>query len=54
MKGLFSKPITYRGWFKMTLIGSLISMVIMIVELMWLGIIKLPFKKKTKKNDKED
>lgn len=54
MKGLFSKPITYRGWFKMTLIGSLISMVITIVELMWLRIIKLPFKKKTKKNDKED
>lgn len=25
MKGLFSKPITYGGWFKMTLIGSLIS-----------------------------
>lgn len=38
----------------MTLIGSLISMVITVGELMWLGIIKLPFKKKTKKNDKED
>lgn len=54
MKGLFSKPITYGGWLKMTLIGSLISMVITVGELMWLGIIKLPFKKKTKKNDKED
>ena len=54
MKGLFSKPITYGGWFKMTLIGSLILMVITVGELMWLGIIKLPFKKKTKKNDKED
>lgn len=54
MKGLFSKPITYGGWIKMTLIGSLISIVITIGELLWLGIIKLPFKKKAKKNDKED
>lgn len=54
MKGLFSKPITYGGWIKMTLIGTAISMVITIAELMWLGIIKLPFKKKTKKNDKEN
>lgn len=54
MKGLFSKPITYGGWIKMTLIGSLISIVITIGELLWLGIIKLPFKKKAKKNDNED
>lgn len=54
MKGLLKKQITYGGWVKMTLIGTLISMVITVGELMWLGIIKLPFKKKTKKNDKED
>lgn len=54
MKGLFSKPITYGGWIKMTLIGTLISMVIMVVEFIWLGIISLPFKKKTKKNDENE
>ena len=37
----------------MTLIGTLISVVIMVVEFIWMGIVKLPFKK-TKKNDKED
>ena len=54
MKGLFSKPITYGGWIKMSLIGTAISMVIMVVEFVWLGIIELPFKKKTKKDDKEE
>ena len=53
MKGLFSKPITYGGWVKMSLIGTLISMVIMVVEFVWLGIIELPFKKKTEKDDEE-
>ena len=54
MKGLFSKPITYGGWIKMTLIGTLISFVIMIAEFVWLGIIELPFKKKTNKDDEEE
>ena len=54
MKGLFSKPITYGGWIKMSLIGTVISMVIMVVEFVWLGIIELPFKKKTKKDDEEE
>ena len=54
MKGLFSKPITYGGWIKMTLIGTLISFVIMIAEFVWLGIIELPFKKKTKKDYEEE
>lgn len=53
MKGLFSKPITYGGWVKMTLIGTLISVVIMVIEFIYLRIIELPFKKKTKKNDEE-
>ena len=54
MKGLFSKPITYGGWIKMSLIGTAISVVIMVVEFVWLGIIELPFKKKTEKNDEEE
>ena len=54
MKGLFSKPITYDGWVKMTLIGTTISVVIMVIEFVWLGIIELPFKKKTKKDDEEE
>lgn len=37
----------------MTLIGTLISVVIMVVEFIWMGIVKLPFKK-TNKNDNED
>lgn len=53
MKRLLNKQITYGGWIKMTLIGTAISVVIMVVEFIWMGIIKLPFKK-TKKNDKED
>lgn len=53
MKGFLSKQITYGGWIKMTLIGTLISVVIMIVEFIWMGLITLPFKK-TKKDDKED
>ena len=53
MKGLLSKQITYGGWIKMTLIGTLISVVIMVVEFIGLGIIDRPFKKKTKKNDEE-
>ena len=53
MKGLFSKPITYGGWIKMTLIGTAISAVIMVAEFIWLGIIELPFKKKTDKDDEE-
>lgn len=53
MKGLLKKQITYGGWIKMTLIGTMISVVIMIVEFIWMGFIKLPFKK-TKKDDKED
>ena len=54
MKGFFSKPITYGGMVKMTLIGTLIPFVIMIVEFVCLGIIELPFKKKTKKDDEEE
>ena len=54
MKGLFSKPITYGGWIKMSLIGTVTSMVIMVVEFIWLGIIELPFKKKTKKDDEDE
>ena len=54
MKGLLRKPITYGGWIKMSFIGTLISFVIMIVEFVYLGIIELPFKKKTKKDDKEE
>ena len=54
MKGLFSKPITYGGLVKMTLIGTAISAVIMVVEFVWLGIIELPFKKKTKKDNKDE
>ena len=54
MKGFFSKPITYGGMVKMTLIGTLISFVIMIVEFVCLGIIELPFKKKTEKDDEEE
>ena len=54
MKGLFRKPITYGGWIKMSLIGTSMSMVIMVVEFVWLGIIELPFKKKTKKDDEEE
>lgn len=54
MKGFLNKQITYGGWIKMTSIGTLISVVIMIVEFIWMGIIKLPFKKETNKNDKED
>ena len=53
MKGFLNKQITYGGWIKMTLIGTLISVVITVVEFIWMGIVKLPFKK-TKKNDKED
>lgn len=53
MKGFLNKQITYGGWIKMTLIGTLISVVIMVVEFIWMGIVKLPFKK-TKKNDKDD
>lgn len=53
MKGFLNKQITYGGLVKMTLIGTMISVVIMIVEFIWMGIIKLPFKK-TKKNDEED
>lgn len=54
MKGLLSKQITYGGWIKMTLIGTLISVVIMVVEFIGLGIIDRPFKKKNHKDDKED
>lgn len=54
MKGLFSKPITYGGWIKMTLIGTLISVVIMAIEFIGLGIIDRPFKKKNQKDDEED
>lgn len=53
MKGFLNKQITHGGWIKMTLIGTMISVVIMIVEFIWMGIIKLPFKK-TNKNDNED
>jgi hypothetical protein len=53
MKGFLNKQITYGGWIKMTLIGTLISVVFMIVEFIWMRIIKLPFKK-TKKDDRED
>ena len=53
MKGFLNKQITYGGCIKMALIGTLISVVIMVVEFIWMGIVKLPFKK-TKKNDKED
>lgn len=54
MKGLLSKQITYGGWIKMTLIGTLISIVIMVAEFIWLGILELPFKKKTKKDNNEE
>ena len=54
MKGLFSKPITYGGLIKMSLIGTLISFAIIVAEFIWLGIIELPFKKKTKKDDEEE
>lgn len=54
MKGLFSKPITYGGWIKMSLIGTAFGMVIMVVEFIWSGIIELPFKKKTEKDDEEE
>ena len=52
MKGFLNKQITYGGLVKMTLIGTMISVVIMIVEFIWMGIIKLPFKKENQKNDK--
>ncbi len=54
MKGLLSKQITYGGWIKMTLIGTLISVVIMVIEFIGLGIINRTFKKKNHKDDKED
>lgn len=54
MKGLLSKQITYGGWIKMTLIGTLISVVIMAIEFIGLGIIDRPFKKKNQKDDEED
>ena len=54
MKGLLSKQITYGGWIKMTLIGTLISVVIMVIEFIGLRIIDRPFKKKTKKDNKEE
>ena len=54
MKGLLSKQITYGGWIKMTLIGTMISLVIMVAEFIWLGILDLPFKKKTKKDNDEE
>lgn len=54
MKGLLSKQITYGGWIKMTFIGTLISVVIMVIEFIGLGIIDRPFKKKKHKDDKED
>lgn len=54
MKGLFSKPITYGGWIKMSLIGTAISVVIMVAEFVWLGIIELPFKRKTKKDNETE
>lgn len=54
MKGLLSKQITYGGWIKMTLIGTAISVVIMVIEFIGLGIIDHPFKKKNRKDDKED
>ena len=53
MKGLLSKQITYGGWIKMTLIGTLISVVIMEVEFIGLGFFDRPFKKKNHKDDKE-
>ena len=54
MKGFLNKQITYGGWIKMTLIGTLISVVIMIVEFIGLGIIELPFKRKTKKDNETE
>ena len=54
MKGLLSKQITYGGWIKMTLIGTGISMIIMVIEFICMGIISNPFKKKTKKDNNED
>lgn len=53
MKGLLNKNITYGGWIKMTLIGTAIGIVIVIVEFICMGIIKLPFIKKTEKDDEE-
>lgn len=38
----------------MTLIGTAISVVIMAIEFIGLGIIDRPFKKKTKKDNKEE
>ena len=54
MKGLLSKQNTYGGWIKMTLIGTAISVVIMVVEFIGFGIIDRPFKKKSQKDDEED
>jgi hypothetical protein len=54
MKGLLKKQITYGGWIKMTLIGTGISMIIMVIEFICMGIISNPFKKKTKKDNNED
>nr|DAV88113.1 MAG TPA: Cytochrome c oxidase polypeptide [Caudoviricetes sp.] len=54
MKGLLKKQITYGGWVKMTLIGTGISMIIMVIEFICMGIISNPFKKKTKKDNNED
>ena len=54
MKGLLSKQITYGGCIKMALIGTAISVVVMAVEFIGLGIIDRPFKKKTKKDNKEE
>lgn len=54
MKGLLKKQITYGGWVKMTLIGTGISMIIMVIEFICMAIISNPFKKKTKKDNNED
>jgi hypothetical protein len=54
MKGLLKKQITYGGWIKMTLIGTGISLVIMVLEFIGLGIISNPFKKKTNEDNNED
>lgn len=51
MKGLFNKPITYGGLIKVTLIGTVVSFVFAVIEFVWLGIIELPFCKKTEKDD---
>ena len=54
MKGLLRKPITYGGLIKMAFIGTVISAMIMVIEFVCLGIIKLPFKKKTNKDNEEE